>query len=99
MFKPTRLGLLAILSLIILVIHLPGAVTTPLEFSPLSSDHKFAPGKQGAVASESSICSGHGTKILELGGNAADAVSLKPSSKHTNHGVFQILIKVVAHCD
>jgi gamma-glutamyltranspeptidase/glutathione hydrolase len=67
---------LVILSLIILVIHLPGALTTPLEFAPRSSDQNFAPGKRGAVASESSICSRHGTKILELGGNAADAVSL-----------------------
>ncbi|KAJ5744928.1 hypothetical protein N7533_009798 [Penicillium manginii] len=74
MFKPARLGLLVILSLIILVIHLPGALTTPLEFAPRSSDQNFAPGKRGAVASESSICSGHGTKILELGGNAADAL-------------------------
>jgi gamma-glutamyltranspeptidase / glutathione hydrolase len=30
--------------------------------------------KLGAVASESSICSGFGTEMLEMGGNAADAV-------------------------
>jgi gamma-glutamyltranspeptidase/glutathione hydrolase len=30
--------------------------------------------KLGAVASESSICSGFGTKMLEMGGNAADAL-------------------------
>ncbi|GAQ05721.1 gamma-glutamyltranspeptidase 1 [Aspergillus lentulus] len=31
-------------------------------------------GKRGAVASESAICSRHGIDILELGGNAADAL-------------------------
>jgi len=87
MFHPARLGLLTILTLIILVVHLPGASTKPLEFSPRSSNggkgsnRKFGLGKQGAVASESSICSGHGTKILEQGGNAADAVSLSLSSR------------------
>ncbi|KAJ5242628.1 uncharacterized protein N7469_000955 [Penicillium citrinum] len=80
MFHPARLGLLTILTLIVLVVHLPGASTKPLEFSSRSSNggkdsnRKFGPGKQGAVASESSICSGHGTKILEQGGNAADAL-------------------------
>jgi gamma-glutamyltranspeptidase/glutathione hydrolase len=36
--------------------------------------HRLGPGKLGAVASESSICSRHGTDMLEMGGNAADAV-------------------------
>lgn len=97
MFKPARLGLLAILSLTILVIHLPGAFSTPLELSPRSSDHEFGPGKRGAVASESSICSGHGTKILEMGGNAADAVSLL--LKYAKYEIFRMLIKRIAHCD
>lgn len=32
-------------------------------------------GKLGAVASESAVCSRHGTDMLRIGGNAADAVS------------------------
>ncbi|KAJ5082222.1 Glutathione hydrolase proenzyme [Penicillium argentinense] len=63
-----------------MVIHVPGAFTKPLDFLPRGSvgidagRSKFAPGKLGAVASESAICSGHGTKMLEMGGNAADAM-------------------------
>ncbi|KAJ6098837.1 transcriptional regulator family: Fungal Specific TF [Penicillium canescens] len=76
MLQPMRLGLLAILSLLLVVTHLPRASTSPLEFS--EQDHgshgRIAPGKLGAVASESSICSEHGTDILKMGGNAADAL-------------------------
>jgi gamma-glutamyltranspeptidase/glutathione hydrolase len=32
--------------------------------------------KLGAVASESSVCSRYGTEMLQIGGNAADAVSI-----------------------
>ena len=35
----------------------------------------FEPGKLGAVASENAICTRHGTDMLKMGGNAADAVS------------------------
>ncbi|KAJ6033179.1 uncharacterized protein N7446_008529 [Penicillium canescens] len=76
MLQPMRLGLLAILSLLLVVTHLPRVSTSPLEFS--EQDHgshgHIAPGKLGAVASESSICSKHGTDILKMGGNAADAL-------------------------
>ncbi|KAJ6071435.1 hypothetical protein N7499_009449 [Penicillium canescens] len=76
MLQPMRLGLLAILSLLLVVTHLPIVSTSPLEFS--EQDHgshgHIAPGKLGAVASESSICSKHGTDILKMGGNAADAL-------------------------
>ncbi|PKX90772.1 uncharacterized protein P174DRAFT_462939 [Aspergillus novofumigatus IBT 16806] len=36
--------------------------------------HHVKDGKRGAVASENAICSRHGIDILELGGNAADAL-------------------------
>jgi gamma-glutamyltranspeptidase/glutathione hydrolase len=76
-----RFRLLAILSLVLVIVHLPNVYTSPLEpFDPDldghdSSQRSIGPGKLGAVASESSICSRHGTDILEKGGNAADAVS------------------------
>ena len=38
---------------------------------PVLAKHE---GKLGAVASESTICSRIGTRLLEAGGNAADAV-------------------------
>jgi gamma-glutamyltranspeptidase/glutathione hydrolase len=78
MLQPMRLGLLAILSLLLIVTHLPRASTSPLEFSEQDdgSHGHIAPGKLGAVASESSICSKHGTDILKMGGNAADAVGV-----------------------
>ncbi|KAI2702137.1 transcriptional regulator family: Fungal Specific TF [Penicillium roqueforti] len=80
MLQPIRLGVLAILSLLLIAIHLPTANTFPLEFSERDtnaghgSHGKIGPGKLGAVASESSICSRHGSDILEKGGNAADAL-------------------------
>ncbi len=40
-------------------------------------EERYAPGHRGAVASESSICSDIGINLLERGGNAADAVSLR----------------------
>lgn len=77
-----RLGVLAILSLLLIAIHLPSANTSPLEFSERDTNvgdgsyGEISPGKLGAVASESSICSRHGADILKKGGNAADAVSI-----------------------
>lgn len=82
MSQPMKLGFLAILSLLLIAIHLPSANTSPLEFSErapnadLGSHGGISPGKLGAVASESSVCSRHGSDILKKGGNAADAVSI-----------------------
>ncbi|CAG8068398.1 unnamed protein product [Penicillium olsonii] len=79
---PIRLGLFAILSLLLIVTYLPTVRTSPVEFSERDShaDHglraEVAPGKLGAIASESAICSQHGVDILKMGGNAADAVSM-----------------------
>lgn len=77
-----KLGFLAILSLLLIAIHLPSANTSPLELSErdlnadFGSHGEIGPGKLGAVASESSVCSRHGSDILKKGGNAADAVSI-----------------------
>lgn len=77
MLHSMRLGLLALVSLGLVVVHLPGASTSPLELFDRGTNGRngFSPGKLGAVASESSICSAHGTEMLKMGGNAADAVS------------------------
>lgn len=77
-----RIRLFAVLSLVLVLVQLPNVYTSPLEFFDRGLDDRDAshrgigPGKLGAVASENSICSRHGTDILEKGGNAADAVSL-----------------------
>ena len=74
-------GLLAVLCMISLVICLPSASTTPLEFSIRDTDSEDAssqeigPGKRGAVATENALCSRHGIEMFKMGGNAADAVS------------------------
>lgn len=39
------------------------------------TEYENEDGKLGAVASESAVCTRHGTDILKVGGNAADAVS------------------------
>lgn len=80
MLHSKNFGLLAVLSLILLVICLPSVSTTPLEFSIRDTDSQDAsreigPGKRGAVATENALCSRHGIEILKMGGNAADAVS------------------------
>ena len=81
MLHSRNVGLLAVLSVILLVACLPGAYTSPLEFSIRNSDHnngstqKIGEGKLGAIATENAICSRHGIEMLEMGGNAADAVS------------------------
>lgn len=89
MLQPIRLGFLAVLSLLLIVTHLPRASTSPLEFSERDdgSHGGIAPGKLGAVASESSICSKHGTDMLKMGGNAADAVSISVSLGPRLNGV------------
>lgn len=74
-----RLGVLGLLSPLLIINYHANA--SPLEFIERNSavDHDahtiIAPGKLGAVASESAICSQHGVDILKQGGNAADAVS------------------------
>jgi gamma-glutamyltranspeptidase/glutathione hydrolase len=79
-----RFRFFAVLSLVLVVVHLPNVYTSPLELLDRDLDGRDAshrgigPGKLGAVASENSICSRHGTDILEKGGNAADGVSLLP---------------------
>ncbi|KAJ5782344.1 hypothetical protein N7457_004118 [Penicillium paradoxum] len=85
MFQPIRLGLLAVLSLVLIITHLPKANTSPLELferdphpnAGHGSHHGgIEPGKLGAIASESSVCSRHGSDIFKKGGNAADAVRM-----------------------
>jgi gamma-glutamyltranspeptidase/glutathione hydrolase len=76
-----KFGLLALLSLVLVVLNLPRVQSSLLDPAFLDSNgqdgwhHGLGPGKLGAVATESAICSRHGTDILEMGGNAADAVS------------------------
>ncbi|EAW11885.1 gamma-glutamyltransferase [Aspergillus clavatus NRRL 1] len=66
-----RATFLAACALLLLVISLPEALTAPLENGQFQH---IKHGKRGAVASESAICSRHGTDILKIGGNAADAL-------------------------
>ncbi|KAL4920367.1 gamma-glutamyltranspeptidase [Aspergillus aurantiobrunneus] len=79
MSRALKLSLCPTLLLVLLVVHLPGVLPSPLD----SSDRYFrrygrsgGPGnaKRGAVASESGICSRHGTDVILKGGNAADAM-------------------------
>lgn len=68
--------------LALMVINLPSSLGSPLElFHRDTADRDgwhlgLPPGKLGAVASESSICSQHGAEMLKMGGNAADAVRI-----------------------
>lgn len=70
---------LSIVLLVVLVVHLPGVNSLSYNLAPREG-HVVEEGKTGAVASESAICSRHGTDILKQGGNAADAVSDIPFS-------------------
>lgn len=70
-----RVALLAVVSLFLLITHLPSANTSPVQIEEFGRAKKVEHGKLGAVASESSICSHHGAEMLKNGGNAADAVS------------------------
>lgn len=80
-FQRFRVGILVLLS-VFLIFHLPSAKISILN-SSISGKHDrkcgghvgFEPGKLGAVASENAICTRHGTDMLRMGGNAADAVS------------------------
>jgi gamma-glutamyltranspeptidase/glutathione hydrolase len=84
------------------VIQLPEVSTTLLEFSPRGSggngglNHQFGPRKRGAVASESAVCLGHGTKMLELGSNAADAVSIPFDG--ANYDIVRMLTEDLVGC-
>ncbi|KAF7591309.1 hypothetical protein BBP40_001685 [Aspergillus hancockii] len=80
MLRILRTTLSLTLVLVVTVIHLPDVLSSPLEVLArhdsrrISAIENIEEGKLGAVASESAICSRHGTEILKLGGNAADAV-------------------------
>ena len=67
--------LFAVVSLYLLIAHLPSAHTSPVQVEEHGQVKKVEHEKLGAVASESSICSNHGAEMLKNGGNAADAVS------------------------
>lgn len=76
-----RFGVLAIIALLLVVTNVARAQKPSTDHphrhpgGEKGWNHELGPGKLGAVASESSICSRHGTDMLEMGGNAADAVS------------------------
>ncbi|RAL15590.1 gamma-glutamyltransferase [Aspergillus homomorphus CBS 101889] len=76
MFRMLQFTLSTTIVLIVLIIHLPNVLTSPLKYATWQSgwDRDLEDGKRGAVASESAICSRHGTEILLAGGNAADAM-------------------------
>jgi gamma-glutamyltranspeptidase/glutathione hydrolase len=82
MSRVLRLSFCTTLLLVLVVFYLPsGAFPSPLasdrphgRSSDLELELKIEDGKRGAVASESAICSRHGTDIILMGGNAADAV-------------------------
>ncbi|KAL4893284.1 gamma-glutamyltranspeptidase-domain-containing protein [Aspergillus ambiguus] len=63
---------------VLVVIHLPNVHSTPLDLAPREASghgsNHIEEGKLGAVASESALCSHHGTDMLKKGGNAADAM-------------------------
>lgn len=68
-------ALFAAVSLVLLVVYLPSAWSSPVLVDWDSVGKRAEHGKRGAVASESSICSRYGAEMLSNGGNAADAVS------------------------
>lgn len=77
-----RVATAAILSLVLLIVYVPTVPTSPAQvardrqLSGAKASGEVKPGQLGAVASESVLCSRHGTDMLERGGNAADAVSV-----------------------
>lgn len=64
---------MATLSLILFFLYLPTVYASLVEVVKRQS-YEVPTGKLGAVASESALCSRHGTDMLEEGGNAADVV-------------------------
>ncbi|RAK99649.1 uncharacterized protein BO80DRAFT_456355 [Aspergillus ibericus CBS 121593] len=78
MFRLVKLTVLSTFLLTVLVIQLPSVLTSPLDFATRQQvgGDGIEDGKRGAAASESAICSRHGTDIITMGGNAADAVRI-----------------------
>ncbi|KAE8367894.1 gamma-glutamyltranspeptidase [Aspergillus caelatus] len=80
MFRLLRNTLSLSFILVLALIHLPDVLSSPLELSTHYDSRRsnkvehIEQGKLGAVASESAICSRHGTEMLKIGGNAADAL-------------------------
>ncbi|KAI9374327.1 gamma-glutamyltranspeptidase [Aspergillus egyptiacus] len=86
MSRILRLSVCSALCLVLLLVYLPAVVVpSPLGASDDRSSYRYRyasgsrsdeveAGKRGAVASESAICSRHGTDIILMGGNAADAM-------------------------
>jgi gamma-glutamyltranspeptidase/glutathione hydrolase len=75
------LGLWSVLSIVVCAglagqAALANSLPRAGEYTP-----QYAPAHQGAVASESSVCSEIGIELLKQGGNAADAVS-SPANIH-----------------
>ncbi|KAG2412527.1 hypothetical protein HFD88_010084 [Aspergillus terreus] len=79
MLRALKISLSIALVVVLVVVHLPSVHSTPLVLSPRYQGLEHGPdhlgeGKLGAVASESALCSHHGTEMLKKGGNAADAM-------------------------
>jgi gamma-glutamyltranspeptidase/glutathione hydrolase len=80
MFIRLKISVVVFTTLVFVLVHLPRVHTSPLQVASASHPWGEDPlsiieeGKLGAVASESAICSHHGTEMLKKGGNAADAV-------------------------
>ncbi|KAL4979621.1 nucleophile aminohydrolase [Aspergillus desertorum] len=76
-----KISVCTTLCLVLLVFQVPGVLTSPLDAyerythaRQYEGSAEARDGKRGAVASESAICSRHGTDIILMGGNAADAM-------------------------
>lgn len=75
-----------------MVLYLPTLNLSPLDFitqnghCDIGSHESPGPGKLGAIATESAICSRHGIEMFEMGGNAADAVS------HSKSGPMRLIL-------
>ena len=63
-----------VLALLTLTTSVDADATQGLEARRHGNSSKDCAPKMGAVASESAVCSHIGTRLLEQGGNAADAV-------------------------
>lgn len=91
-------GLVVVLSVILVVLYLPIFNRLPFDFiirngnCDTGSHERIEPGKLGAIATESSICSQHGIEMFEMGGNAADAVSRFESDpmRHIMKRIFRV---------
>lgn len=69
------LALLQVVSALSLSSLLLQAGASPVSLPDHDLKERTSPGRTGAVASESDICSDLGIDLLAKGGNAADAVS------------------------